>query len=87
MNPPNNYWFRAKWYGWGWSPATWQGWLVTLSYVGILGVLGWNLGDDPSNELLFTIFLIPVSIATFIFIFIAYKTGEKPGWHWGPPKN
>jgi predicted GH43/DUF377 family glycosyl hydrolase len=22
------FWFRAKEYGWGWYPATWEGWLV-----------------------------------------------------------
>jgi hypothetical protein len=26
----SNPWFRRKSFGWGWSPASWQGWLVTL---------------------------------------------------------
>ena len=25
---PRGYWFKARLYGWGWTPATWQGWLV-----------------------------------------------------------
>jgi hypothetical protein len=25
-------WFKAKNYGWGWYPITWQGWLITGLY-------------------------------------------------------
>ena len=32
-------WFKAKKYGYGWYPATWQGWLVILVYLTILGLL------------------------------------------------
>ena len=28
MNPVSM-WFRPKTIGWGWSPASWEGWLVT----------------------------------------------------------
>jgi hypothetical protein len=36
-------WFRARTgpFSWGWTPVTWQGWLVTL--VGVLAVVGINL--------------------------------------------
>ncbi|HZZ67900.1 MAG TPA: hypothetical protein VFE18_06985 [Phenylobacterium sp.] len=26
-------WFRAKAYGYGWVPASWQGWLVTVAFM------------------------------------------------------
>jgi hypothetical protein len=26
-------WFRAKAYGYGWVPASWQGWLVTMAFM------------------------------------------------------
>ena len=26
-------WFRAKRYGWGWYPCSWQGWAVLAMYV------------------------------------------------------
>jgi hypothetical protein len=29
-------WFKAKRYGWGWTPVTWQGWVAVLVYVAIL---------------------------------------------------
>jgi len=25
---PKRYWFKAKMYGWGWTPVKWQDWLV-----------------------------------------------------------
>jgi len=28
------YWFRPKAFGWGATPATWQGWLLTLAVTG-----------------------------------------------------
>ena len=29
----NKLWFKAKMFGWGWYPITWQGWLITILYV------------------------------------------------------
>lgn len=29
------FWFRAKEYGWGWYPATWEGWLVLLVFIAL----------------------------------------------------
>jgi len=29
-------WFKAKRYGWGWTPACWQGWLVLGVYFAVL---------------------------------------------------
>jgi hypothetical protein len=26
-------WFRRKRFGYGWTPANWQGWVVTLAFV------------------------------------------------------
>jgi hypothetical protein len=40
---PNEPWFRARTgrFSWGWTPVTWQGWLVTL--LGVLVVVAINL--------------------------------------------
>jgi len=79
-------WFKAKTYGWGWYPATWQGWLVTFAYVLIAVALGLTLDENsPPQEAAFMFFL-PLAILTAAFIRIAYKTGEKPGWKWGNKK-
>ena len=30
QKPEKKLWFRAKCYGWGWYPCSWEGWLVIL---------------------------------------------------------
>ncbi|MDQ5950380.1 MAG: hypothetical protein QG585_322 [Patescibacteria group bacterium] len=80
---PEKLWFKRKLYGWGWTPATWQGWLCTFLYV--IFVLGFALTVDensPPSEIVFT-FLLPFVLLTGAFIRIAYKKGEKPRWQWG----
>jgi hypothetical protein len=79
-----NYWFKNKSYGWGWYPATWEGWLVLFVYVVIL-VWRFTEIDRRSHSVSDTLinFVPFVGILTVALILICYKTGEKPGWHWG----
>jgi peptidoglycan/LPS O-acetylase OafA/YrhL len=75
-------WFKRKTYGWGWTPCTWQGWGITIAYVVILITLG--IAVDPNHHPEFGIvFLVVILILTVLFIYVAYKTGEKPRWQWG----
>jgi uncharacterized membrane protein YhaH (DUF805 family) len=73
-------WFRAKRYGWGWYPISWEGWLTLLIWV-ILFTFGIIKMDH--EWLKNVIFII---IFTAILIYICYKKGEKPGWRWGGKK-
>lgn len=86
-NNPKGYWFRAKWYGWGWTPATWQGWLIIVVYILAILLFAATLDDtSPLREVVFT-FILPVAFLTALLIRICYKTGEKPRWQWGPPEK
>lgn len=78
-NNPEGYWFKRKLYGWGWTPARLQGWLVTLVFV--LAVVAIAAIFIPSGNL--TAYFISLAIAIAALILIAYKTGEKPRWSWG----
>lgn len=76
-------WFKAKTYGWGWTPCSWEGWLITLLYIVLLVLFGLTLDEaSPVREVMFT-FVLPVTLLTIAFIRVAYKKGEKPGWRWG----
>ncbi len=76
-------WFKRKKYGWGWYPATWQGWAITLAYVGVIVFFGRTIDDQtPLNEVIYS-FLIPIALLTAAFIYIASRTGESPKWQWG----
>ncbi len=88
---PEHYWFKRKIWGWGWVPATWQGWFVTLLYVALVSALVLTreeaVSGNPDSGSNFLVFGLPLLVLTSIFIFIAYKKGEKPKWQWGLPKD
>lgn len=75
-------WFRAKQYGWGWYPATWEGWAVMLGYIVIVFAGTFILETNPHIPFAMTFFPF-VALFTAILIFTCYYTGEKPEWRWG----
>jgi len=84
---PEKYWFKRKLFGWGWTPATWQGWLVTTIYAATVIAFVFTIDENsPPREVLFT-GILPFIFLTILFIRIAYKKGEKPRWQWGFPKK
>lgn len=80
---PEGLWFKAKWYGWGWTPVKWQGWLVVAIGIAILiaGIYIGDTDDAPGAALLGVLLMIAL-----IFIF-GYWKGEKPHWNWGNPNK
>lgn len=80
-------WFVRKTYGYGWYPATWQGWTLTATYIIVVLWLAHFVDKRQSGWQVFTTFGIPLIVVTTIFLLITYKTGEKPRWQWGKPKN
>lgn len=87
---PEGYWFKRKLYGWGWTPAKWQGWLITLIYsfliLGLVLSREEAIPGNPDSGSNFLTFALPIIILTAIFIVVAYKKGEKPRWQWGNKK-
>jgi hypothetical protein len=84
---PRGYWFKRKAFGWGWTPVTWQGWLITLIYIGSLIAFSLTIDESSTRKEVVFLFLIPLVLLTITLIRIAYKKGEKPGWNWGIPKK
>jgi hypothetical protein len=77
-------WFRAKPYGAGWYPATWEGCFVLLLYL-ILLVASILFFDSKSHSVSDTLFAILPSfvVLTLALLFIAWWKGESFGWRWG----
>jgi uncharacterized membrane protein len=85
---PKGYWFKAKIYGWGWTPVKWQGWVAVLFFILILVLnsiyFEMNIQkDNLSNKLDLTIFLAIIIISVIAIIALGYVKGEKPRWRWG----
>ncbi|MFA7708034.1 MAG: hypothetical protein WCX73_03725 [Candidatus Pacearchaeota archaeon] len=75
----NNLWFKAKYYGWGWYPCTWQGVLATLIAIFIF-IFAWINIMQAEQIWINSLIIILDFIALLI---ICYKKGEKPRWRWG----
>jgi len=87
-NNPEGYWFKRKLYGWGWTPATREGWAVVLFFVGFVLWTGISFGNEPEPDFSDLIwFFIKILLAVLMIIYISYRKGEKPKWQWGFPKN
>lgn len=80
------HWFKARTYGYGWYPVTWEGWLVTVSYVVLLLPGGYVFFDasvksgDGRRSLGFILYAL---VLTAGLMAICVKKGEPPHWHWG----
>lgn len=79
-------WFKAKSYGWGWTPITWQGWVV----VGIFFVYAFSLasfiGETFESRAGVTSFLFLMFLGLVPLLAICYAKGEPPSWRWGGKK-
>jgi hypothetical protein len=85
---PEGYWFKARAFGWGWAPVSWQGWLVVIIYIGIIVVPGVFLADSvETGEEYLGLFPLIILISTTVLFWICYKKGERPRWSWGIPKK
>lgn len=84
IHRPSKLYFKAKRYGWGWTPATWEGWLITFLFLVFLIGNAFRIEAahySTSNSVLAV--LLQNGIAVLILIAICLYTGEKPRWRWG----
>jgi len=80
-------WFRARSYGWGWRPASIEGWLVlALFFVGVaidVAIFAYRLHGGVDQRSAMTGFLVWIGILAAALIAVGGMTGERPRWHWG----
>jgi hypothetical protein len=77
-------WFKAKNYGYGWYPCSWQGWLILLAYVFAMVATAIQI-DRHSHSVSDTILgVFPLWILyTLVLMLVCVLTGEKLRWRWG----
>ncbi|RUN74852.1 hypothetical protein EJC47_19440 [Sphingomonas sp. TF3] len=74
------YWFVPHMFGFGVTPVTWQGWVATIVFAGLLSADILLLRDQTAQ--------IGIGVALVgLFTMIAIrKTQGGLGWHWGTRK-
>ena len=70
-------WFKRKRFGFGWTPATKEGWIVTITAILLIISSGTILNKNPFLSVTYILLIITALIAT------CYQKGEKPAWQWG----
>lgn len=84
MSEKDDYWFKRKRTGWGWTPSNYKGWLVMFVYAIALGIGTMTfLGNKPDNEPStadFIIWLGYILLLLVLLFAVASKKGPKPRW-------
>lgn len=85
---PEKKWFKSKLFGWGWTPARWQGWVVLILYIALLVMFVIDIYERqlPVGEMNKTM-LAAFALLTGTLIAICWITGERPHWQWGIPEK
>ncbi|NLT35133.1 MAG: hypothetical protein GXX83_04480 [Gaiellales bacterium] len=68
-------WFGPRRLGWGWTPITWQGWVVSLVLLAAILAAAWLL-----TSALRTAVIILLVVALLL---VSYLTSGPPGSTWG----
>lgn len=78
------FWFKAKTYGWGWTPCTWQGWSILAAFIGVTAYSFYTIEAQTQSPEDALIAFAPIAAFNIVVLLvICYLTGEKPRWQWG----
>ncbi len=72
------YWFVPKIFGFGATPVTWQGWVLTLLFVGAL------LADIRLVPGITAKIVLGLALTAIVIPIIIGKTDGGWRWRWGP---
>jgi len=75
-SPKKQYWFIKKKIGFGWTPARWEGWVVTGLYVVGVVFLAHSLVQETSSKQEMVLFFAGMILLTMLLIVITIQFGE-----------
>jgi uncharacterized membrane protein len=85
---PEGYWFKARLFGYGWMPATWQGWVTMFIFLVLVFANTYRfVSQGHSRQDVPVSFLIETFLLVALLLVVCLVKGEKPRWHWGVPKK
>ncbi len=78
-------WFKRKTYGYGWTPATKEGWVVVVIYTLFVTLSGIYFVRDAATVTDIVLFSVSLIVASCVLIGVCFWKGETPRWQWGEP--
>jgi uncharacterized membrane protein HdeD (DUF308 family) len=76
------YWFKPKRYGYGVTPATWQGWALTLGTVAVIVAVSLYLRPTERHYWALAVLLGFDAVVVTIFVLICRRRNDGD-WRWG----
>ena len=80
------YWFKPRRYGYGATPVTWEGWILTIGVAAviILSIVAMNLLADRSNVVAWLVWAAFIAAVAFLMFHISrQRTDGEWRWRWG----
>ncbi len=78
-----NLWFKRKRYGYGWTPATKEGWWVVVLYTLVVMLAAFTFLRATPSPRDVALFVGVMGFASAALIYVCFRTGETPRWQWG----
>jgi hypothetical protein len=75
-------WFRRKRYGWGWTPASAEGWIVMVAFLLAMNIYP-LLTIAQGRAFSVGTFAGICAFLVLALIVLCYAKGERPEWTWG----
>jgi hypothetical protein len=80
-------WFKPRRYGYGATPVTWQGWVLTFVVILAVFIVGWAFLGHPDAELsgwnFVGFFVVEAILIAVLWIVSQRTTDGEWRWRWG----
>jgi hypothetical protein len=83
------YWFKPRRYGYGATPVTWEGWVLTVAVAAIvaISVVAMNLLADRANFAVWIAWAAIIAAMVISFVRISrQRTDGEWRWRWNAPR-
>ena len=79
-------WFKARSFGWGWTPVAIEGWVVLFVFLTLvlisIGVFVYEIRAGANVRAANLLFMGWLGLLVGLLILVCWLTGERPRWRW-----
>lgn len=87
MVKPKKYLFKRRRYGWGWTPVSWQAWVIVALPLGLIIASAFLLPSENAGVADVLLYLGVTCLLVLALIVVAAQVSPKPKWRWGKKKS